>query len=171
MPDTARVIGEVKCPSCRTPLLNSIRCQWGAVPGIEYRLGDPVKWMRNPSGAVVQPFKLIEVSPKSWQWNYGDPRVSNVILFDEDVYTGNHRLECPACKAVIAACIASVHSGVFEKVAALESPDVDRILGGSRGKANVAVVHPAGDTQPEGTFEPREDWFDHPIEYVAAPGG
>jgi hypothetical protein len=120
--------------------------------------------MRDTSGAVVQPFKLIEVSPKSWQWNYGDPQFSNVIVFDEDVYTENHRLECPACKAVIAACVAIVHAGVIEKTAALESQDVDRILGSSRGKAHVAVV------QPDGGFEAREDWFDHPIEYVAAPG-
>jgi hypothetical protein len=119
--------------------------------------------MRDPSGAVVQPFKLIEVSPKSWQWNYGDPQFPNVIVFDEDVYTENHRLECPACKAIIAACVAIVHGGAFEQVAALESQDVDRILGGSRGKAIVAIA------RPDGAFEAREEWYDHPIEYVGAP--
>ena len=160
MPDTATIFSKVLCPRCGMHVLNQVRCSWGCVPGMEYRVGERVQWLRSSSGSVIPSFKILQVAPKAWQWNCGGPEFSNVIVFDEDIYTGNHELECPSCKTRIAACVAVVRDGIFEKILALESPEVDRILGASLGRAHVAIV------QADGSYYPREDWFDCPVEYI-----
>jgi hypothetical protein len=114
----------------------------------------------DPSGTLIQPFKLVKVGPQSRRWNCGDPQFQNVILFDEDIYTGNHRLECSACNVSVAACIATVLAGVFEKVEALLAPEADRILGRAKGKGNIVII------EADGSYNAKEDWFDPIVEYI-----
>lgn len=159
MSDTATIFAHVTCPRCDKHLLNSVRCSWGSVPGMEYKVGDPVQWLRDEFGNLIKPFELRKTGPRSWRWNCGDPRFTDVYVFDEDVYTGNHQLVCPACGTKVAACIAHVRSGAFQQVRAVEGSEVDRILGDSRDRANVAILN------EDGSFVPREDWFDCPVEY------
>lgn len=159
MPDTSTIFAKILCPQCGVHLLNSMRCSWGEVPGQEYKVGDNVKWLYDKSGNLVKPFELRKLGPNMWRWNCGSPSFQNVFVFDEDVYAGNHRLSCPSCGAKICACVAIVRNDIFQDVLALQSLGVDQILGRSRGRANVALDN------LDGTYSPREDWFDCPIEY------
>ena len=160
MPDTVFVNGQGLCPVCGTKVLNGVRCQWGAVPNLQYELGDSVTWMRDAGGQVIRPFRLHHVSPDRWQWNCGDPQYLNAILFDAlfdaDVFTQN--CMCGNCGTRIAGGAAVVAGGRFKEVWALASADVDRILGSSRGRADIVIV------RGDGTFWPRDDWYDHPLE-------
>src|SRR5262249_46520889 len=109
MPDTAVLCGEILCPVCGTQVLDSIRCQWGMVPGARYEIGDPVAWLRDATGQVIRPFTLVNLDGK-WHWNCGDPSFANVAILDEDVYPGNVHVQCHACKTVLAAGIAIVRN-------------------------------------------------------------
>ena len=160
MPDTVRVHGEIKCPTCGTPVLNSARFQWGIVPGLTREVGDSVQWLRDSGGQIAHPFRLQSVGQGRWQWNCGSPEYRNVILFDLDVFTGNHVLECPKCGTKIAALIAIVRSDKFTEIRALLAPEVHQLLGASFGKADIVIV------RDDGTYWPRDDWHDHRVEYV-----
>lgn len=159
MPDTATFAAKISCPRCGAHLLNSVRCPWGAVPGITYRVGDSIQWLRNSRGDVVDPFRLIKTGDNSWQWNCGSPVFKNVYIFDEDIYSGNQSLICHNCDVEIAACVVSVKDNFFSEARAIENLEVDRILGNSRGQADIVTLN------EDGTFLPRLDWFDCPIEY------
>lgn len=161
MPDTALVNGRGLCPACGANVLHAVRCQWGVVPHSPYELGE-VAWLRDAGGRIIRPFGLHEVRPNEWQWNCGDPQYLNVILFDVlfdvDVLTQNCR--CPDCHTGIVGGAAVVAGGCFKEILALTDADVDRILGASRGRAEIVIV------RDDGTFWPREDWYDHPLEVV-----
>jgi hypothetical protein len=160
MPDTARLCGCIVCPRCGTHLLNSIRVSWGCVPGLTYQVGDRVRWLQDPAGRAVKAFELRNVAKLDLLlWNCGDPKYPDVDVFDEDVYTGNHQLVCGQCGLEIAGCVASVRDGIFQGALCLESAEVDRILGASRGCANIAVIGDAG------RIIPREDWWDVSLVY------
>lgn len=160
MSDAVRIIGDIFCPRCHVTILNSARFQWGAVPGVTYEIGDDVIWLRDDGGAIAPSFKLYSLQRGAWQWNCGDSQVKNVIVFDEDVYTKNHILECPHCHEVSAALVAIVENGKIHAVTALLGKEVDEILGHDRDNAHIVVV------QDDGTYWPRVDWYDHPIEIV-----
>jgi hypothetical protein len=157
MPDTATVFAKIECPRCGQHLLDSMRFSWGEVPGRKYRIGDSVGWLCDASGKCVAPFQLRKFMQNTWRWNFGSPDFPNVHVFDEDIYAGNHRLACPSCEMEINACAIVVRNGTLQKAIALESSSIDRILGSSRGLANVAIDN------LDGTYSPREDWFDCPV--------
>lgn len=159
MPDTVKIYAKIECPQCGIHLLNSVRCSWGAVPGLEYKLGDDVKWLRGAAGDIVGAFELQKVGKNLWRWNCGGPDTPNVDVFDEDIYTGNHHVVCHGCGAEVAACVVVVRENKFVRILAIEASDVDAILGASKGRASVAVLN------DDGSFSPREDWFDCPVVY------
>jgi hypothetical protein len=160
VPDSLLLRGEIACPDCATPLLNSARFQWGEVPGLVYELRDPVRWLHDEHGRVVEPFTLHRTSEFGWQWNCGDTDWTNVILFDLDIYTGNHQLICQECHKPIAAISCSIRDGVFDSMDALPSADVESILGGSRVKTDIVFV------RADGSYWPRDDWYDRPVRYT-----
>ena len=160
MSDSAKIVGSILCPCCRTKILNSARFQWGAVPGTSYEIGEDIRWLRDSLGAIAPSFKLYSLQQGGWQWNCGDPQFKNVILFDEDVYTKNHILEYPKCYEVLAALVAIVENGKISAVTALLEQEVDQILGNKRDSAHIVVV------RDDGAYWLREDWYDHAIEYV-----
>jgi len=164
MPDSACVTGEGFCPACGAPLLDYMRCQWGALPGSTYTLGEPVVWLRDATQAIIEPYTLVDVAPGIRRWNCGDPQFRNVILFDLDSYGGDRHLECAACRNSEATAVAIVRNGVFQQIRVLDDAEADRILGTSRGKANIVIV------RDDESFWPREDWFDKTITYRPAPG-
>jgi hypothetical protein len=164
MPDAAFIAGKASCPAYGRQVLDGLRCQWGALPLAEYALGDEVRWLRDTGGSIVPPYVLIDVSPGVRRWNCGDPQVSNVNLFDLDVNPGNGPAECTASHARIAAAVAIVRRGVFREVRAIDDAEVDRILGPSRGKADIVMV------REDGSHWPREDWYDKTIEYRPGHG-
>jgi hypothetical protein len=159
MPDSAFVTGNAYCPACGQHVLKGLRCQWGALPMPEYALGSQVDWIRDAKGEIVPPYVLVEVGAHRRRWNCGDPEVSHVILFDLDIYSGNYQVECAACHTKIAAAIAVVRGGVFQEVRALDDAEVNRIVGASRGKADIVIV------RDDGSYWPREDWYDKTIDY------
>jgi hypothetical protein len=67
--------------------------------------------------------------------------------------------QCPVCNAGFVGGVVLVRDGVFHQVLALRDGDVDRILGPYRGKADIVIV------REDGTYWPREDWFDKTLEY------
>jgi hypothetical protein len=129
------------------------------VPGVDYEIGDQVRRLVDAGRQVVKPFTLRQTAPNVWRWNCGDPECGNVLLFDEDVYSGNLEARCPNCELKIAAGLVVVRDGRLGEIRAASDGNVDRILGPSRGKADIAVEIEAG-------FQPREDWNDHVVEYV-----
>ena len=159
MPDTATVKGQGLCPACGTTVLVEVRCQWGIIPGAHYNIGDPVMWLRDGNGEIVQPFVLCEVGRGTWRWNSGEPRYHNVILFDalftSDVLTKGYR--CRNCGEKIAAGVAIVNRGLFQEIRALSNAGVDDILGKSRDKAEIVII------RDDGSYWVREDWYDHPL--------
>lgn len=163
MPDAARIFGNIVCPVCRVKILDSARFQWGAVPGESYQLGDDVRWLRDDLGAIAPSFKLFSLPRGVWQWNCGDSRLEHVIVFDEDVYTKNHVLECPHCHEVSAALVAIIRNGKIGAVTALSEKEIDHILGHDRDKAHIVAV------REDGTYWPRVEWYDHPIEIMRSP--
>ncbi len=160
MPDTARLIAEVLCPTCGVALLNSARFSWGGVPGPDYKIGDSVRWVRNAAGEVLRPFCVGQTGTNKYQWNCVSPSYQNVIVLDEDVYPGNNELFCLACKTLIRAVAARVTDGKFESVSALTTADINPLLGESAGKAFVVTL------SDDGTKTPQEDWFDHVLTFV-----
>jgi hypothetical protein len=159
MPDFARINGEVRCPACGTKVWDHIRCQWGVLPLSAYAVGDPVSWLRDAQGFTVPPYTLTDLVPNVSQWNCGDPQYENVILFDLDIYAAGGKFSCLACEAGIAAGVVVVKQGIFQELVALDDAKVDCILGASRGRADIVIV------REDGTYWPRDDWFDRPIEY------
>jgi len=97
------------------------------------------------------------------RWNCGDPLAANVILFDIDLYPNDGLIECTGCHACIAAEVAVVCDGVFRELRALDDSQMNRILGLSRGKANIVIV------RDDGSYWPREDWYDKTITYRPHP--
>ena len=162
VPDSAYVKGEAFCPNCGALVANDIRCQWGAVPGSRYAIGDPVTWLRDDQQSIITPYTLIDVAPGVRRWNCGDPRVQHVLLFDLDSYGGDIHVRCGACQTPVAV-VAVVRNGVFQQLRALDDAEARRILGPSREKANAVIV------RDDGSFWPREDWFDKTVEYRPLP--
>jgi hypothetical protein len=159
MPDSAFVTGNAHCPACGQHVLKGLRCQWGVLPLAEYTVGDEVGWLRDAGGAIVPPYVLVDVSPGKRRWNCGDPQASHVILFDLDIYPGNYQVECAACHTKIAAAVAVVRDGAFREIRVIDDGEVSRILGPSRGKADIVIV------REDGSYWPREDWYDKTILY------
>jgi len=161
MPDSAFVKGEAYCPACGQCELTHLRCQWGVLPrpGSEYALGDKVAWLRDSSGSIVPPYVLVGVGPNNFHWNCGDPQVENVILFDLEIYANDGQIECATCHAHFVALVAVVRDGVFREIRSLDDAEVNRILGASRGTANIVII------RDDGSYWPREDWYDKAIEY------
>ena len=126
-------------------------------------MGDAVEWLRDSGGAIVPPYVLIDVGHGRHRWNCGDPLAANVILFDIDLYPNDGLIECTGCHACIAAEVAVVCDGVFRELRALDDSQMNRILGLSRGKANIVIV------RDDGSYWPREDWYDKTITYRPHP--
>jgi len=160
MPDTSFVKGHAECPVCGALVLEGVRCQWGELPGVKYAIGDEVKWLRGEDGQAFPSFVLHKIEDGKWRWNCGDSLYHDVILFDvlfeADVFTQGYR--CPKCATRISAGIAVVREGRFSEIRAILDDEVTRILGASRGKADIVII------REDGTYWPREDWNDHPIE-------
>lgn len=164
MPDKAHIMGDVFCPTCGEKAWDYVLGQWGVLPSSTYSLGDEVRWLRDEQGGIVPPFRLITVAPRAPRWNCGDPQFQNVILFDIVTDWTAGECQCPKCHGGFVGSVAVVCDGVFRQVLALKDGEVNRILGSSRGKANIVVV------REDGTYWPREDWFDKTLEYYPAPG-
>ncbi len=161
MPDACHVLGDIRCPTCDKQMLEAVRCQWGIVPcHAHYRLGDAVRWMKDRDGLIVKSFTIREDDNGKLRWNCGGPEYSNVILLDVDLALRNTQITCPNCRTRIQEVIAVVHDGVFREVRALDEAAADRLLGTSAGKADIVIV------REDGTFWPREDWFEGGPVYV-----
>lgn len=159
MPDTARLIAGVCCSACGATVLNSARFQWGGVPGPQYLLGDAVRWVRDKSGAVLPPFVIVRVGANRMQWNCGAPSHSNVILFDQDLYSQNHHLDCPGCSVRLVAAVAYVRDSKFDSVQAVPHAELRNLLGDAIGKANEITI------APDGSRTTNEEWFDHTVTF------
>lgn len=166
MPDTARFVADICCSQCGTHLLNSARCSWGGLPGPAYAIGDRIRWVRSDNGEILPSFVLFRTGPggADFHWNCGDPSTHGALVFDEDIYTGNHTLSCGQCQTKIAAIRVVIAQGMFIAAQAVTSEEVARELGASKGRA-FAMTKSA-----DGPFTPREEWFDHPIPFTEHSG-
>lgn len=161
MPDTCYVLGDIPCPSCQEPLLEAVRCQWGVVPNHKhYRIGDAVRWMKDCDGSIIKPFTIREDENGRLAWNCGDPAYRAVVLLDIDLALRNTTVDCPRCGTRLAEVIAVVRDGIFQEVRALNETAADKLLGDSAGKLNIIIV------REDGTYWPREDWWDIDLVYV-----
>jgi hypothetical protein len=125
-----------------------------------YHIGDEVNWLTDRSGVIVEPFTFRSCGDRLSNWNCGDPQYRNLILFDLDIVWGDSEGLCLHCKTELAAMVAIVRQGVFHEVRALLKDDYDAILGGVRGKVDIVII------REDGSYWPREDWYDHPLKYV-----
>lgn len=165
MPDPILVCDNVYCPKCGTQVLKWTRVQWGVVPRSDYNIGDEVEWLKDKDGLILPSFKLYSVGKDGKKYyNCGDPLIKNVILFDMDFYMDfrfeKHSIICHGCAVKIVDAITIIMDGKFKEIKALLDEDVEKILGASRGKADIVVI------RDDGSYWPREDWYDHPVEYV-----
>jgi hypothetical protein len=124
-------------------------------------LGQAVEWVTDDDGHPYLPFIMIPDRERSYRWNHGDARFRNVIILDEEIYTGDHVLSCPQCGTSVAAIACRVRDGTFDTTWALEETELEAIVGRSRDKANCIVV------MEDGSFEAREDWYDAPFEFLS----
>lgn len=162
MPDTIMITGIVKCSHCGGALPETTAtCQWGLVPGMEYQIGDSVAWLTE-NGAVVPSFSVRSDRNDAWKWNAGDPSVRNALLLDVPTFGSETIGSCPHCAAIHAALAVRVTDAIFTEIIFLTDNDVFRAFGNPPIKADIAVIH------PDGSFEPRPDWYDHPLDTTVA---
>jgi hypothetical protein len=161
MPATITITGTAKCSHCGGVLPETTAtCHWGLVPGMEYQIGDSVVWLTE-NGSVVPSFSIRSTRNDVWQWNAGEPSVRNALLLDIPTFGSETIGTCPHCAAIHVALAVRVANGVFAEISFLAQDDICRVFGEPPVLADIAVIH------PDGSFEPRLDWYDHTLDTTA----
>ena len=144
---------EVTCPSCgqSSSLGGLLQFQWGKIP-YYYHVGDNVSWLTNRSGAIVPPFQL--VGPDGL-WNCGEPSIKDLFVFN-----GNPNIsefKCSRCGTTFEGVAAHISGGVLRGAVAFLPGDVARLFGATLDTFDIAVA------RPDGSYQPRYDWYDIPL--------
>jgi hypothetical protein len=133
-----------------------IRFQWGRVPS-EYRLGDKIRWLREPNGEVVEPFVVMRTDRffglvTDVAWNFGSPRYEDLLAFDVDPHFSPFL--CEVCGEVIETVAAVIERGQLTCGRGFAPGEVRSISGQDVPESGVLVP------RPDGSYNSHPEWED-----------
>lgn len=136
------------CCHCDQLISREIDFSWGAIPSV-YEIGDKIQWFRDTAGVPIQPFLYFDETTA--RYNFGEPALEDLILFDERLFSVVRGEPCPICRREIGAIGFRVSNQKIHESKAFSEEELSQVFNDDFDRCSILEV------QRNSTLVPRFD--------------
>jgi hypothetical protein len=119
----------------------------------DYEAGHPVVWLRNDSGEVLPPFRIVSrknaLGGINEYWNCGEPQYLNLLAFDNDAQRGP--IQCQGCGEPLAVA-AHIEAGKVAGAKTMTAAEARALFKRDPDDLGIALIN------DDGSYRYRADW-------------